>query len=183
MIYILGERRLETADEDYFIAPDAQVIGSVRLGRGASVWFGAVLRGDDNWIVVGDGTNVQDGSVIHSDPQFITELESNVSVGHCVMLHSCHVGTGSLVGNGAIVLEGVRIGRECLIGAGSLIPPGKVIPDRSVIMGSPGKRVREVSPRDLAMMQHAATHYRARQAEYRSSLRTDPRAAGLHGNE
>lgn len=182
MIYVLGERRLETADADWFIAPDAQVIGSVRLGSGASVWFGAVLRGDDNWIRIGDGSNVQDGSVIHSDPQFVTELESNVSVGHCVMLHSCHVGTGSLVGNGAIVLEGVRIGRECLIGAGSLIPPGKVIPDRSVIMGSPGKLVREVTPRDLALMQHAAAHYQARQAEYRSKLRTDPRSGRTDGS-
>ena len=176
MIYAFRERRLETADEDYFIAPDAQVIGSVRLGHRASVWFGCVLRGDNDWILVGDGANVQDGTVIHTDARFPTDIGRNVSVGHRALLHSCFIGEGSLIGNGSIVLDRVRIGRECLIAAGTLVPPDKEIPDHSVLMGVPGKLVRQVSEADLAMMRGAAAHYQSRQEEYRQSLRIDPRS-------
>lgn len=177
MIYTLEGRRLETADEDHFIAPGAQVIGSVRLGRRASVWFGCVLRADDDWIIVGDGTNVQDLSVIHADPKFPTEIGRNVSIGHRALLHSCYIGEGSLIANGAIVLDRVRIGRDCLIAAGALVPPGKEIADGSVIMGVPGRLVRQVSEHDLAMMRQIAAHYQRRQEEYRCGLRIDPRSS------
>ena len=181
MIYILGDRRLETADGEHFIAPDAQLIGSVKLGRRASVWFGCILRADNDRIVVGDGSNVQDGTVIHTDPGNPTEIGRNVSIGHRAMLHSCQIGESSLIGNGAIVLDRVRIGRHCLIAAGALVPPDKEIPDGSVLMGSPGKVVREVSERDLAMMKQAAEHYKISQQEYRRELRVDPRSQAGRG--
>ena len=177
MIYTFGNRRLETADEAYFIAPDAQLIGSVRLGHRASVWFGCVLRADNDLIIVGDGSNVQDGTVIHSDAGFPTKIGCNVSIGHRVILHSCEIGDGSLVANGAIVLDRVRIGRNCLIAAGALVPPYKEIRDGSVLMGAPAKLVREVSAGDLEMMRQAAEHYQIRQEEYRRGLKVDPRVA------
>jgi carbonic anhydrase/acetyltransferase-like protein (isoleucine patch superfamily) len=176
VIYTLGDRRLETAGEDYYIAPDAQVIGSVRLGHATSVWFNCVIRGDSDWIVIGDGTNVQDGTVIHTDRGFPTEIGVNVTIGHRVLLHSCHIGDGCLLGNGAMVLDRARIGRNCLIAAGTLIPPDKEIPDGAVVMGAPGKIVREVSAKDLAMMQYGAEHYQVRLREYRLGLQVDPRS-------
>lgn len=176
MIYSLGERRVETADEDHFIAPDAQLIGSVRLGRGSSVWFGCVLRADEDCIIVGDGSNVQDGTVIHTDRGTPTEIGANVTIGHRALLHSCHVGDGSLIANGAMVLDRVRVGKNCLVAAGTLVPPDKEIPDGSVMMGVPAKLVRPVSDKDLAMMRRAAQVYLARQREYRLNLRIDPRS-------
>jgi carbonic anhydrase/acetyltransferase-like protein (isoleucine patch superfamily) len=171
MIYTLGDRKLETADGDWYVAPGAQVIGSVVLGRQSSVWFNCVLRADSDKIVVGDGTNIQDGSIIHVDEGYPVHLGNNVTVGHRVLLHSCSVGDGSLIGNGAMVLDRARIGRNCLIAAGTLIPPDKVIPDGSVVMGTPWKLVRAVTDKDLAMMRYAAEHYIARGKEYRESLR------------
>jgi len=175
MIYTLGNRCLETSDEEFFIAPDAQVIGSVRLGHRSSIWFGCVLRADSDYIIVGDGSNVQDGTIIHTDEGFPTQIGPNVSIGHGALLHSCQVGEGSLIANGAMVLDRVRIGRNCLIAAGALIPPDKEIPEGSVIMGAPGKLVRQVSERDLAMMRRASEHYQSRQQEYRLNLRLDVR--------
>ena len=125
MIYTLGERRLETADDEWYVAPGAQVIGSVRLGSGASVWFNSVLRGDSDWIVIGDGTNIQDGSVIHTDPGEPTLVGRNVTVGHVAFLHGCTIGDGSLIANGARVLDGARIGERCIVAAGALVPPRK----------------------------------------------------------
>lgn len=176
MIYTFGNRRLETAGEDYYVAPGAQVIGSVRLGHATSVWFNCVIRGDSDWIVIGDGTNVQDGTVIHTDTGFPTEIGTNVTIGHRVLLHSCSIGDGCLIANGAMVLDRARIGRNCLIAAGALIPPDKEIPDGAVVMGAPGKIVREVSEQDRAMMQHAAEHYQMRLQEYRRELTADPRS-------
>jgi carbonic anhydrase/acetyltransferase-like protein (isoleucine patch superfamily) len=169
-IYTLGERRLVTAGDDFYIAPGARVIGSVVLGAGASLWFNCVLRADDERIEVGDGSNVQDGSVVHADPGAPTLLGRQVSVGHMVMLHSCVVGDETLIGNGAIVLDRARIGRHCIIAAGSLVPPDREIPDGSVMMGSPAKLVREATARDLAMIAQAAAHYRARLQSYRRLL-------------
>jgi carbonic anhydrase/acetyltransferase-like protein (isoleucine patch superfamily) len=169
-IYTLGERRLVTAGDDFYIAPGARVIGSVVLGAGASLWFNCVLRADDERIEVGDGSNVQDGSVVHADTGAPTLLGRQVSVGHMVMLHSCVVGDETLIGNGAIVLDRARIGRHCIIAAGSLVPPDREIPDGSVMMGSPAKLVREATARDLAMIAQAAAHYRARLQSYRRLL-------------
>src|SRR5579871_3238802 len=141
-IYALGERRLQTEGDDFYVAPGARLIGAVVLRAGASVWFNSVLRADDEMIEVGAGSNVQDGSVIHSDPGFPAILGRNVTIGHMVMLHSCRIGDESLIGNGAIVLDRARIGRHCIVAAGSLVPPDREIPDGSVIMGSPARLVR-----------------------------------------
>ncbi len=170
-IYSLGERRLVTAGDDFYIAPGAQVIGSVNLGAGASLWFNCVLRADDERIDIGGGSNVQDGSVIHADEGSPTIVGRAVSVGHMVMLHSCLIGDESLVGNGAIVLDRARIGSHCIIAAGSLVPPDRVIPDGSVMMGAPARLVRQATADDLAMIAQAAAHYRARMHSYRALLR------------
>jgi carbonic anhydrase/acetyltransferase-like protein (isoleucine patch superfamily) len=169
-IWRLGERLLTTEGEDYYIAPGAQVIGSVRLGAAASLWFNCVLRGDDELIGVGRGSNVQDGSVLHADAGTPTLIGDNCTIGHMVMLHSCTLGEETLIGNGAIVLDRVRIGRRCLIAAGSLIPPDRQIPDDSVLMGSPAKIVRATTAEDLLMIRASAEHYRARIARYRAGL-------------
>jgi carbonic anhydrase/acetyltransferase-like protein (isoleucine patch superfamily) len=160
VIFALGDRRIETAGDDYYIAPGACVIGSVRFGKGSSVWFNCVLRGDADWIELGEGSNVQDGSVIHADEGEPTTLGRNVSVGHCALLHSCIVGDSTLI---------------CVIAAGALVPPDKAIPDGSVVMGVPGKIVRQVDADDLRMIAHAAAHYRARIALYKAELRIDDR--------
>ena len=177
MIYTFGDRRLETAGDDYYVAPDAQLIGSVRLGHATSVWFNCVIRGDSDWIEIGDGTNVQDGSVIHTDSGFPTAIGRNVTIGHRVLLHSCHIGDGSLIGNGAMVLDRSKVGRNCVVAAGALIPPDKEIPDGAVVMGAPAKIVREVSERDLVMMRHSVEHYQQRLLEYRHALQVDPRSS------
>jgi carbonic anhydrase/acetyltransferase-like protein (isoleucine patch superfamily) len=171
MIYTLGDRKLETVGADYYVAPSAQVIGSVILGRGATVWFNCVLRADSDRIIVGDGTNIQDGTIIHVDPGSPTHLGNNVTIGHGALVHSCFIDDGSLIANRAMILDRVRIGRDCLIAAGALIPPDKEIPDGSVVMGAPGKVVRQVTDRDLAMMRHASEHYIERGREYRQLLK------------
>ena len=170
MIYSLGDKTMQSVNGDYYVAPGAQVIGSVRFGRGVSIWFNCVVRADNDWIDLGDGTNVQDGTIIHTDKGAPLTLGSNVSVGHRVLLHGCTVGDTTLIANGAIVLDRVSIGRECLIAAGTLVPPGKVIPDRSVVMGAPGKIVREVTQQDLEMNRYIAEHYQARGRYYRHNL-------------
>jgi carbonic anhydrase/acetyltransferase-like protein (isoleucine patch superfamily) len=175
MIHSLGSRRLETAGEDYYIAPGAQIIGSVRMGVGASVWFNCVLRGDSEWITLGEGVNVQDGSVLHADPGEPLELGKNVSVGHRALLHGCTVGESTLIANGAMVLDRARIGKHCLIAAGALVPPDKIIPDGSLVMGVPGKIVRGVTDEDLELIAGVARHYRERIALYKRDLRVDPR--------
>jgi len=175
MIYTLGDRRIETAGDNYYVAPDASVIGTVRFGIGASVWFNCVLRGDSDWINLGDGVNIQDGTIIHTDEGEPVTLGSRVSVGHRALLHGCTVGESTLIANGAMVLDRVKIGRHCLIAAGALVTPGKVIPDGSVVMGSPGQIVRQVNERDLNMIEFIADHYMARIGQYKRELKVDPR--------
>jgi carbonic anhydrase/acetyltransferase-like protein (isoleucine patch superfamily) len=170
-IYSLGERRLVTAGDDFYIAPGAQVIGSVILGAGASVWFNAVLRADDERIEIGAGSNIQDGSVVHCDTGAPTIVGREVTVGHMVMLHSCIIGDETLIGNGAIVLDRVRIGQRCIIAAGALVTPDREVPDGSVMMGAPAKVVRQVTAQDLAMIAQGAAHYLARHRIYRAQLR------------
>jgi carbonic anhydrase/acetyltransferase-like protein (isoleucine patch superfamily) len=178
MIYTLGERRIETAGEDYYVAPDASVIGTVRFGIGASVWFNCVLRGDSDWIDLGDGVNVQDGTIIHTDEGEPVTLGPRVSVGHRALLHGCTVGASTLIANGAMVLDRVKIGTHCIIAAGALVTPGKVIPDGAVVMGSPGQIVRQVNDRDLQMIEFIADHYMGRIKQYKSDLKVDPRSSG-----
>lgn len=160
MIYALGDARPEfPADGECWVAPNATLIGRVRLMRNASVWFGVVARGDNDPIVIGEDSNVQDNSVIHTDPGTGTVLGRGVTIGHMVILHSCTVGDNSLIGMGSILLTGCRIGANCLVGANTLIPEGKVIPDNSVVLGSPGRVIRQVSDADRMLLKASAQVY------------------------
>ena len=154
-----------------WVAENAQVVGNVSLGEDCSVWFGVVMRGDTERLTIGRGTNIQDASVLHADPGMPLIIGENVSVGHQVMLHGCTVGDGSLIGIGAIVLNGARIGKNCLVGAGALVTEGKEFPDGSMILGSPAKAVRQLSPEQIAGLRKAAAHYMANARRYRSGLK------------
>jgi carbonic anhydrase/acetyltransferase-like protein (isoleucine patch superfamily) len=158
MIYQLGERRVR-AEGEYWVADSAVVLGAVLLKANASVWFNAVIRGDNELITVGENSNIQDGSVLHTDPGSPVVIGKDVTIGHKVMLHGCTIGDGSLIGINAVILNGAKIGRGCLIGANALITEGKGIPDHSVVMGSPGKIVREMTAEQAAALRHSAMHY------------------------
>jgi carbonic anhydrase/acetyltransferase-like protein (isoleucine patch superfamily) len=158
MKYSIGEHRVECRG-DCFIAHNATVIGSVVLENESSVWFNTVIRGDNHPIVIGARSNIQDSSVLHTDEGVPLTIGSNVTVGHQVMLHGCIVGDGSLIGIKAVVLNHARIGKNCLIGANTLITEGKQIPDRSLVMGSPGKVVRELSDEEVSFLLWNADHY------------------------
>ncbi len=169
-IYQLGDDAPRLAPGAW-VADSAQVIGRVQLGEGASVWYGAVLRGDNEWITLGARTNVQDGSVLHSDMGFPLTLGDDVTVGHQVMLHGCTVGDGSLIGIQAVVLNGAKIGRNCLVGAGAVVTEGKEFPDNVLILGAPAKVVREISPEQAARMKLGALHYVENAERHRSQLK------------
>ncbi len=169
MIYALGEKRPEI-DPDSWVAPNAAVIGDVRLRAGASVWFGATLRGDNEWIEIGEGSNVQEACTLHTDIGYPLILGRNVTIGHNVILHGCNIGDGSLIGMGATVLNGARIGRDCLIGAGALITEGKEIPDGSLVMGAPGRVVRDLSAEQRERLRFSAEHYQENMRHYREAL-------------
>ena len=159
-VYRLNDWAPELPGEGhYWIAPSAVVLGRVRLLKDASVWFGAVLRGDTEWIEVGEGSNVQDLSVLHTDPGAPLKIGKGVTIGHKVMLHGCEIGDGSLIGIGSIILNRTKIGKNCLIGANTLITEGKDIPDNSVVMGAPGKVVRQVDEMQAASLKVSAAHY------------------------
>jgi carbonic anhydrase/acetyltransferase-like protein (isoleucine patch superfamily) len=171
-VYNLGDVAPELPNEgEYWIAPTAAVMGRVILKKNASVWFGATLRGDNDPIIIGENSNVQDGSVLHTDEGSPLTIGDNVTVGHMVMLHGCTIGDNTLVGIGSIVLNGARIGKNCLIGANCLITEGKEIPDNSLVMGAPGKVVRELSEAQAAMMAAGAHHYVDNWKRYRRELR------------
>lgn len=144
---------------DYWIAPTASVIGRVALGRDASVWWGATLRGDNDLIAVGEGSNVQDGSVLHTDAGIPLTIGTNVTIGHKVMLHGCTIGDGALIGINAVILNRARIGAGSLVGAGALITEGKEFPEGVLILGAPARVVRELKPEEKAMLKRAAEHY------------------------
>jgi carbonic anhydrase/acetyltransferase-like protein (isoleucine patch superfamily) len=162
---------LVDAHPESWVAPTAALIGKVRLRAGASVWFGAVLRGDNELIDIGENSNVQDGTVMHTDTGIPLTVGRGVTIGHNAMLHGCTVGDYSLIGINAVVLNGAVIGKYCLIGANSLIPEGKIIPDGSLVMGSPGKVVRELTPEQRANLEENATHYVKNAARYAHGLR------------
>lgn len=170
-VYDLGDSSVRLpAQGEYWIAPNAVVLGNVELHRNASVWFGAVLRGDNDPIVIGENSNIQDGAVLHTDAGSPLTIGANVTVGHLVMLHGCSIGEGSLVGIGSIILNGARIGRNCLIGANTLITEGKEIPDNSVVMGAPGKIVKVVTEQQGQVLQMSALHYVDNWRRYASGL-------------
>jgi carbonic anhydrase/acetyltransferase-like protein (isoleucine patch superfamily) len=169
MIYQLGERK-PSFDGDYFVADNAAVIGSVRFGRNASVWYGVTVRGDNDLIDLGENVNIQDNSVVHTDGGVQVTLARNVSVGHLVMLHGCAIGENSLIGIGAIILNKAVIGKNCLVGAGAVVTEGKVIPDGSLVLGV-NKVVRSLSPEEIANNTWIAEHYVERAATYRRDLK------------
>jgi carbonic anhydrase/acetyltransferase-like protein (isoleucine patch superfamily) len=165
------EQAVPEIDPQAWVAESASVIGRVRMAAGASVWYGCVLRGDNDWITIGRNTNVQDGSVLHTDDGIALSLGEGVTIGHQVMLHGCTVGDGSLIGIQAVVLNRVKIGRNCIVAAGSVVPEGKEFPDNSLIMGSPAKLVKELSPQQAAMLPRLAEHYTAQTLRHRTGLK------------
>ena len=158
-------------DPSAWIAPTAVAIGRVRLGPRASLWFGAVARGDNEWIEVGEGSNVQENVVMHTDMGFPLTIGAGCTIGHKAMLHGCTIGENSLIGMGATVLNGAVIGRNCLIGAGALITEGKEIPDGSLVMGAPGKVVRQLDEAAIARLEASALHYAENAARFAAGLR------------
>ena len=174
-VYALGERRVLVHGEESFIADNATVIGSVIVHDQASVWFNAVLRGDSETITIGGRTNIQDAAVLHADPGIPLTLGRNVSIGHQAMLHGCTIGDGSLVGIGAIILNHTVIGRGCLIGAGAVLPEGQTFPDGVLVLGMPGKIVRELKPEEKAGLLENADIYVRRSRLYRERLKAQER--------
>jgi carbonic anhydrase/acetyltransferase-like protein (isoleucine patch superfamily) len=168
-IFRLGDKA-PVLEGEVWVADNAAVIGNVVLRANSSVWFAATLRGDNDPIVIGENTNIQDGSVLHTDLGQPLTIGANCTIGHSVVLHGCVIGENSLIGIGATVLNGAKIGRNCLIGAHALIPEGKVIPDNSLVMGAPGKVVREVSEGQAQALTASALHYVENWKRFRGGL-------------
>jgi carbonic anhydrase/acetyltransferase-like protein (isoleucine patch superfamily) len=171
-IYALGDWTPDLpAEGDYWIAPNAVLIGRVRLLKGASVWFGAVLRGDQDWITIGENSNVQDNSVLHADPGQPTTVGRGVTVGHNVILHSCMVGDDALIGMGSTILNRAKIGNRCLVGANSLVSEGKEFADGSMILGAPARQVKSLSEQQMAMLKISAQGYAGNHKRFMSDLK------------
>ena len=172
MKYSLGESRIETHG-DHWIAPDAVVMGSVVLEPNASIWWQCVVRGDSDVITIGENSNVQDACVLHTDPGILLTIGKNVTIGHLVMLHGCTSGDNSLIGIRSTILNRAVIGKNCLIGAEALVTEGKEIPDGSVVMGAPGRIVRQVTPEEIAHFRRIADHYVENFKRYQRELKAD----------
>ena len=170
MIYSLGDRHPVIADKNTFIADSATIIGTVEIAEGASVWFGAVLRGDNDWIRIGRGSNIQDGSILHTDAGIELHVAENVTVGHRVMLHGCNVGENSLIGIGSTILNNARIGANTVVGANSLVTEGKEFPEGVLLMGSPAKIQRELNTDEIGMLKLSAAAYRDNGKRYIGDL-------------
>jgi carbonic anhydrase/acetyltransferase-like protein (isoleucine patch superfamily) len=170
-LYSIGERRVLLRGDHHYVAPDASVIGSVTLEDEVSVWFNVVIRADNDQVTIGEQTNVQDGSVLHVDPGYPMNLGRRVTVGHKVMLHGCTVGDGSLIGINSVVMNGAKIGKSTLIGANTLIAEGKEIPDGVLVLGSPGKIVRELKQEEKDFLLKIADGYVQRSRFYRQNLK------------
>ncbi len=168
-IYRIGKDSPEIAPDAY-IAPQATVIGKVTLKSRSSVWFGAVIRGDNERITIGTGSNIQEGAVLHTDPGMPLVIGDRVTVGHQAMLHGCTIGDGSLIGIQAVILNGAVIGKQCLVGAGAVVTERKTFPDRSLILGAPAKAVRELTDEDVLRLEASATSYEDRQAHFAQNL-------------
>ena len=160
-----------TIHQTAWVADNAQVLGDVTLAEGTSVWFGVVIRGDTSTITVGKGSNIQDNSVLHADIGMPLVIGEGVTVGHQVMLHGCSIGNNSLIGIGAIVLNGAKIGNNCLVGAGALVTEGKEFPDGSMIIGSPAKATRMLSPEQIEGLKMSARHYLINANRYKAGLK------------
>ena len=166
-----GQRPDLPADERYWIAESAAVIGTVRLKRDASVWYGASLRGDNEWVEIGERSNIQENCILHTDIGFPLTVGAGCTIGHSVILHGCTIADDSLIGMGAIVLNGVKIGRHCLVGAGAVVTEGKVFPDNSLIVGAPARAVRPVDDKILQLIAESADFYVNNWQRYRKGLK------------
>ncbi len=173
-VYTLGSDSRPDIADDAWIAPGAILIGQVTMKARSSIWFGAVIRAENDRVVIGEGSNVQDGSVLHVDPGYPLELHKNVTIGHKVMLHGCTVKEQSLIGIGSILLNGCVIGKNSIVGANTLIPEGKEYPDGVLILGSPGKVVRELTPQQQEGLLRPAQHYQDNAVRYREHLTEVP---------
>jgi carbonic anhydrase/acetyltransferase-like protein (isoleucine patch superfamily) len=169
-LYQLGDDTPDIADTAW-VADSAQVMGAVTLADNASVWFGAILRGDTEHLTIGTNSNVQDGTVIHADRGYPVTVGENVTIGHQVMLHGCTIGDGSLIGIGAVVLNGAKIGKGCLVGASALITEDKEFPDGSMILGSPAKVVRVLTPAQIEGLRLSALHYVENARRFKAGLK------------
>lgn len=171
-LYTLDGKSPTFVDEaSTWVAPDASVIGDITIGRDVGIWFGAALRGDTEPITIGDGTNVQEHTIMHTDPGFPLTIGRGCTIGHRALLHGCTIGNNSLIGMGAIILNGARIGDNCLVGAGALVTEGKVFPDGSLIVGSPARAIRELDEQAVGRLRLSAQHYIANQKRFRAGLR------------
>ena len=171
-LYALGNHEPQLpADEDYWLAPDAHVIGKVRLGPGVGIWFGAVLRGDNELIDIGSGTNIQEGTMIHTDMGYPATIGANCTIGHHAIIHGCTIGNNSLIGMGATILNGARIGKNSLVGAGALVTEGKEFPDNSLIVGSPARVIRTLDDAAIARLRVSAAHYVANGKRFKAGLK------------
>ena len=168
MIIDFDNKQLKTDGDDFWIAPNATVIGNVKLLKDASVWFNAVLRGDVELITVGQGSNVQDGAIIHTDPGFPCTIGKNVTVGHLAMLHGCEIGDGSLIGIGSVILNGAKIGKNCIIGSKALVTEGMEIPDGAMVLGIPGKVKKILNEEEQSVVSLGAEHYIQNYKKYKN---------------
>ncbi len=169
MFYDLENKKVKNSGENW-VAPNAVIIGDVTLENNSSIWFNATLRGDIENIHIGEGSNIQDGSVLHTDPGYPLKIGKNVTIGHMVMLHGCEVGDNSLVGIGAVVLNNVKVGKNCIIGSKSLLTENKIIPDNSLVMGSPGKIIRNVTSEEVKKIHDNAVRYQQNWKKYSKSI-------------
>jgi carbonic anhydrase/acetyltransferase-like protein (isoleucine patch superfamily) len=170
-LFSIGERRIELRGEHHYIAYDATLVGSIVLENNVNVWFKVVIRADNDQVTIGEGCNIQDGSVLHVDPGYPMNLARRVTIGHKVMLHGCSIGEGTLVGINSVVMNGARIGRSSLIGANTLIPEGREIPDGVLVLGSPGKVVRELKQEEKDYLLKIAQGYIDRSRFYKDNLK------------
>jgi carbonic anhydrase/acetyltransferase-like protein (isoleucine patch superfamily) len=168
-LYSLDGKKPQLASQAW-VADSAEVIGDVKLGEQSSVWFGAIIRADNEPMIIGAGSNVQESAVLHSDPGFPLTIGDNVTIGHQVMLHGCTIGDGSLIGIGAVVLNGAKIGKNCLVGAGALVTEGKVFPDGSLIVGSPAVVKRELTSQQIEGLKQSANHYQKNAVRFSRGL-------------
>jgi carbonic anhydrase/acetyltransferase-like protein (isoleucine patch superfamily) len=171
MIYSIGDRHPVLEGDGHFIAPTASIVGSVTLKPGANVWFNAVLRGDNDLIEIGRHSNIQDNAVLHTDPGIQLVVGDNVTVGHRAVLHGCTIGNNSLIGIGSIILNNVKIGSDCIVGAHTLVTEGREFPDGVLILGSPGKVVRDLSPAETGSLKESADVYVRNSRRYRTHLK------------
>ena len=175
MIFSLNERRVEFKSENFYIAPNATVIGSVVIGDNVSIWFNTVLRGDNDVIDIGDNSNIQDGAVVHVDPGKPAKIGRGVTVGHKAVIHGCTIGDNTLIGINAVILNNAQIGNNCIIGANAFIPEGKVIPDGSLVVGSPGRVVRQLSEEQIEQLKKSSSGYVENGRRFRDGLKVDAR--------